>query len=709
MKVWCVVALVVSAAFATVKGTESHREFPAFALNNFKDSILTWANIRDNPNDGPVRGPGFTGLHGGKTGADMEFNALTVDSFALFVDGKSYSDTKLFGGDAWIETDGIFYYEPYAYNNDSSVIGSALKLQRVVALPEGLHAYAVVYRLQNTNSGGSMKISLLDYVHSGEGEGSTSKCASDTMECSYTLPSSAGSWIVGSKISGGGVPDGAQVTYTASDPTDANSSPLGQFSAAQKLDGNMSYGPAKQVAFGIAVSDITVPAGQTVEVAFVHTFELPSKNVSFSKEPSMSSDELMKTCSQMTKAWLKRGLFQWDDFSTHMKRKTDDFYPIALLSMRMSQNPVVGTFVASFHANYEFKTWGRDAVFSAMIMDTAGYHDSAELFLSWLSTAERRDDGGFHTCYSWWSGAAVGFVEPQFDSAGAALMAYYYHYKKTGSTKFLESAKSQIRSLEDFFNQSYSGGAFVKPDYSIWEESSDGRTGQGIDPSHFTFTHSLAYAGVLSASFLEKEVFGDQSRADALASRAQALSDNLEAHFWREFANGTGLYVRGLMADSLEQDLRMDGSTAAAVFSGACKNVTRARMHLDSIKRRITKLNAGISRYENDPFFYDSLYNPGGREVGEAAPPWGVVTMFTAWAEISAYGCEGSAIIVRERLNWMVDHLYPHYMPVGESVDGVSGEPVMSSSPDLYEHAGVYIWTYLLYNNMAVLPNPIYW
>jgi len=344
-----------------------------------------------------------------------------------------------------------------------------------------------------------------------------------------------------------------------------------------------------------------------------------------------------------------------------------------------------------------------------MIMDTAGYHDSAELFLKWLTTAERRDDGGFHTCYSWWDGSFAGFVEPQFDSAGAALMAYYYHYKKTYNTQLMNDAKTLIRSLEDFFLTDYSGGAFVKPDYSIWEESSDGRTGNPIDPSHFTFTHSLAYAGMLSASLIERHVFQDVGRADKILQRSNLFAENLDKYFWNESTNGTGFYVRGLMADTLEQDLRMDGSTAAAVFTGACTNKTRADMHLKSISNRITKLGSGIARYENDPFFYDSLYNPGGREVGEPSPPWGVVTMFTTWAEINAYSLENCVVTIRDRLNWMVDHLYPNNMPCGESVDGISGEPVMSSSPDLYEHAGVFVWSYLLYHNKVVLPNPSYW
>jgi len=688
----------------TVEGKESHRELPAFALNNFKDSVLTWANIRDNSNAGPVRSPGFTGLHGGNSASEMEFNALSEDSFALYVDGVSYVDGKNFGGDAWIQTDGMFYYEPYAYSNNSDVFGDSLKFQRITAFPEGMHAYTVIYKFQNLKKDNAMNISLLDYVLSGEGPNSSVECNSEG-NCTYRIPISAsGSWKVSTFISS--VPKDVQKTFTAANASDGSKKPLAQFTAKQQLDNNDKFGPASQVAFGVALSGIIVPAGETVEIAFVRSFVFPGGKEGENK----NHDELMTICKTKTKEWLKRGVYQTNEFTSYIKAKRDEFYPIALLSMRMSQNPVVGTFAASFHAAYQFKTWARDAVFSAMIMDTAGYHENAELFLKWLHNAERREeDGGFHTCYSWWTGASVGFVEPQFDSAGAALMAYYYHYKYTHGTQLLNDAKELIHSLEDFFMQNYSGGAFVKPDYSIWEESSDGRTGKGIDPSHFTFTHSLAYAGILSASFIERDVFGDNDRADAALERSKQFAYTLDKYFWHEDENSTGFYVRGLIANNLTQDLRMDGSTAATVFSGACSNKTRADLHIQSIIKRITKLDAGIARYENDPFFYDSIYSPGGREVGEASPPWGVVTMFTAWAEINAYSLTGSGIIVRKRLDWMAEHLYPNLMPVGESVDGISGEPVMSSSPDLYEHAGVFVWSYLLYHNKVVLPNPAYW
>ena len=67
-----------------------------------------------------------------------------------------------------------------------------------------------------------------------------------------------------------------------------------------------------------------------------------------------------------------------------------NFYYNSLFLMKNSQNPQLGTFVASFHPAYGFKVWARDGVFSALIMDEAGYPDEAALYLKWMSTAQLR-------------------------------------------------------------------------------------------------------------------------------------------------------------------------------------------------------------------------------------------------------------------------------------------------------------------------------
>lgn len=53
--------------------------------------------------------------------------------------------------------------------------------------------------------------------------------------------------------------------------------------------------------------------------------------------------------------------------------------------------------------------------------------------------------------------------------------------------------------------------------------------------------------------------------------------------------------------------------------------------------------------------------------------------------------------VVRKRLQWMVDHAAEGQMPVGEAICGVTGNFIASSTPNIYEYAGVYIWVRLLH------------
>eukprot|EP01027_Heterolobosea_sp_BB2_P000797 GEZU01001185.1.p1 GENE.GEZU01001185.1~~GEZU01001185.1.p1 ORF type:complete len:294 (-),score=62.47 GEZU01001185.1:114-995(-) len=293
-------------------------------------------------------------------------------------------------------------------------------------------------------------------------------------------------------------------------------------------------------------------------------------------------------------------------------------------------------------------------------------------------------------------------------------MAVYYHYKLTGDASFVKSIQQGIQQIEDFLldNVEYSG--FLPPDYSIWEESSNGLTGQPLPPSYFTFTQALGSAGLWCASQLEQMVFGDQGRSQQVLTRAEQIQDAIEQVLWME---DVGYYARGVVSTTLELDTRVDSSSVAVIWAGVTNDVQHMQSHLANVNKNLTRLEHGIARYWGDPFFFDSLYNPGGQEVGAASPPWGVVTMMTAWAEsVAALAQNGNKKsstplppIVSDRLQWMVDRAAPGGMPVGEAIDGVTGAFVMSSCPDLYEYAGVYLWTVLMEQQLSSLPNPHLW
>jgi hypothetical protein len=270
-----------------------------------------------------------------------------------------------------------------------------------------------------------------------------------------------------------------------------------------------------------------------------------------------------------------------------------------------------------------------------------------------------------------------------------------------------------------------------------------------------------------------EEVWGDKDRARFMQERSKQVQNAIETHLWKEDADGRGgYYMRCIASTDGATDERLDGSSVAVVYLGV-GDPKRAVYHLAHVRKELTQRGYGIGRYAGDPFFYDSIFSPGGMEAGGPTPPWGVVTMFTAFAELEyeriledaatqvrrarlffhflfcffadvtscavglqeewkgkeaaseeidavpevlpplvAAAAEGQqkkvaqkpidyqAImlkespreVVRKRLQWMVDHAAEGQMPVGEAICGVTGNFVPSSTPNIYEYAGVYIW-----------------
>ena len=128
-----------------------------------------------------------------------------------------------------------------------------------------------------------------------------------------------------------------------------------------------------------------------------------------------------------------------------------------------------------------------------------------------------------------------------------------------------------------------------------------------------------------------------------MLKRSVQITNAIEQQLWIERPNG--YYARSIWSHDLSIDARADSSSVGFIFTGGAANQTRALSHLAWMKQNLvrlftvllsklfslkcpfaylqTRLGAGIARYHNDPFFYDSIYNPGGGpEVGAPSPPW---------------------------------------------------------------------------------------
>jgi len=331
----------------------------------------------------------------------------------------------------------------------------------------------------------------------------------------------------------------------------------------------------------------------------------------------------------------------------------------------------------------------RDSLMAAFMLDAAGYHDEAKLFFDWIPSAQLTDNGAYHTTYDTFTGAVVGFVEPQYDSVGLYVVAMNYHLKAFGDDEWVKGHLTNLRKLISFITNNRMYMNFAMSDRSPWEESTDHHTGEALPCQFYAWSQGTSYGGLLAMASIENKV-GDAARAASLLARAEEIKAAVKNNLWD--STNKRLY-RGIWDDNNHQaDSRADSASMSCVFFGLITG-DDAKSHLNFITSQLTHLGAGIARYTNDPYFYDSIWNPCGRGTMEAAmaePSWPVVTAYVAWSE------QYLGIDFQKRLNWMVQVAAYGNMPIGEAADSKDGAMIVTSAPDSFEHAGVYVYTVLL-------------
>lgn len=805
------------------------RTFPAMFLSNWIDGVVQWASARNNPNDAPTRPRGVTGFR--QAGA-WGSNAIGAISYGLsFGSGPRYDNPKLWEGPAYVTHHGQFTTEVTSYGN-ATASGSGDEQQPQALLPFSLSVsyfyppgeafFLESFAISHAQST-PQAVQLFHFVQSDpapskqQQEGSVAcshngqfkdgvmaideTACNQGFYCAAAYPPSIAT--PGDKSeSSSGSEDQMQrkvrknrgessralpaVTSFSVGSSSGKDSPLSQWVQSGALN-NQSAFQGQSLSIGTVTSLGMLKPNETATIVFVHVLRSSESDARNALARALQSEpsHWIKRTREAYEAWLAKG-----QQPSGLSKEALQLYRNSLVLMKNSQNPGLGTFVASFHPAYGYKVWARDAIFNAMAMDVAGYYDEADLHWKWIVNADLRPNGAFHTCYDFYTGQIRDFVEPQLDSAGAFMLGAWLHYRAglgerfgrkeesvgNGTMSRSERARAflasetllhRLRYFENYFISNIGYGGLTLPDYSIWEESSDQRTGAPLPTAYYAFTQGMVYGGLVSAALMEKALNLHQ-REKLVRARANDLREAIRTNLWCPGGNDgeSGYYYRSIWSDSNKPDARIDASSSSILFTGlehvrsdsSAKSTGRFESHLRTVIANLTRLQEGIARYDGDLFFYASRFDPGGREVGAPSPPWGVTTMFTAWCEAllansaknkknSAGSSEGSSsesseqfekVIKREkkaeirrgspergekaqqqhesaqelsnhvtkRLAWMVSHAAPHGMPVGEAIDGVSGDFVMSSCPDIYEYAAVYVWTVLVSQNLAPVPDP---
>jgi GH15 family glucan-1,4-alpha-glucosidase len=656
--------------FFVLSRSATERALPSMWLNNWnKDNTIIgmWNSGQYSFTVSPTNYPGFGHI---RALLDMNADQFVNDSFAFAINGKIYTDPMQYNsshiGGAVLEPTGELWTEYTHYAVEE--LPNKLKIRRSYFMPPNKQFYIVRYKLSAETS---CTVDLLDSISSADcteqGIGSFQDSAAiiDQSACFHTS-------IAMTKADEAGFAPG---DITSSD------SVFNYFASQGKQPPSSTY-QSKNVGYGALYKGISV----TSEPYVITTIRAFGKTVSEAKaaleEATLKgADYWISETETLYSEWLAKGkqpTLEGDDL---------DLYKKSLLVLKSSQNPNTGAIASSTHTLYGYKTWMRDSIMSAFMLSAVGYKEEARAFYNFTFTLDRDDKGGFHTCYNTFTGEVSPFVEPQYDSVGCLLIALnYLLYIDPTQKDYIYDHIDYIRNLEEFLFTQKGPFNLGISDRAPWEESTDHFTGDPIAEQYYVWNQGLSYGGLKAAAKIENQ-FGETERVSSCLSRANEIQQAVLNYLWSD-TNKT--FYRGRWADTFVPDTRAESTILSAVFTGLVSGA-KAQSALEYV-RKYLETDGGISRYENDPYFYNSKWNPCGEgtsETQENMPLWPVVTGYVAWSEMAL----GQIEKAKTRVEWMVRVAAYGNMPIGEGVDRKDNALILPSAPDAFEHAGVYVYT----------------
>jgi GH15 family glucan-1,4-alpha-glucosidase len=653
----------------------STRSAPALYLSNWQDLVAIWAGRRLAQTDTEARGPGLLELHylGGRA-STWSVNQIVGHS-SVFRDETShvsYTAVDAFASEAWFgsgQDDAGTLTTEYGSYDGAAVQPQCRITRRYAAVP---HQPFVVVRCTLTNtSAGTLTFNVLDHVglnnvaagdptslvHAWHDPGRNALVADMTASGQFVVVLGAFADMTGFQVGDEQVVDPAAPTAPG----------LRSFDRDGTLAGNADLRAAEvDLAFGTRV---TIQPGATANVDLFLAIRgdeasaLAAADVARSK----SADAWFAATAHAYRAWLTNG----------GKGKRLDFpddgmnllFERSLVVLKNTQHPVLGTIVASTNPyRYGYKNWVRDASIAAIALDATGHYEEAERYWRWMASVQG-NDGSWKTTYSFWDGHYLSFVEPEYDSVGAFLYGVYRHYRTTGDSRFLNDLWGAVQRAADWVLTHLASNGFGAADFSIWEEPERGL-------QHHSFTQAWYVAGLVGAQWLA-EVRGDSALSDWYAGGTASILTALQRPsgwqppgMWRDSGN----YDRGVHDDNTPAALEDSSSDILFVLGVIDHRSDRARSHVGVMTSNLTRNGYGIARYQGDEYYYTSIWDPAGDEVGGPEPSWPQLSMWVA-----VYEALGNRDASLRRMQWFTSTSGAGYMPQGEAVSNVTQLSVESS------------------------------
>ncbi|MCL2336185.1 MAG: glycoside hydrolase family 15 protein [Firmicutes bacterium] len=479
---------------------------------------------------------------------------------------------------------------------------------------------------------------------------------------------------------------------TPSDPLEQIS--CGQFQANQinlgRSAGSLGWetGPIKQGGFTFVTTYLA--AGQNSDQVMEKIRGLKSKG----------PEEWLPETQRYWRGWVKEGY--WPNAKADEDTRPAALYRRSLLTVRLLQDDS-GALIAApeFDPRYRLSggygyCWMRDALYSAMALDEAGYRKEAEKFyLFAISTQTSWGDWQqrYFTDGSW----APGWGR-QIDQTGSILWGFLHHHRLSKNADFIALVWPAIQKAADYLTANLADNNLPQPSIDPWEE----RLSQG------TYSAAAVYAGLRAAALMAREL-GDPEQAGRWQTAADKIRlaiislqwnpslncfyrgvskriDEGEYHYLRDqgFKVWTAKDPSGIYTTFWrEADDNIDSATLALgfpfnVLPPGDKKLTAAAQVIESTlwNHRV----GGLHRYAGDTY-------AGGN-------PWIITTL---WLALHLFR-EGNRKHAKEMLSWCVDNAN-HNRLLPEQVHKENGGPAWVV-PLKWSHA-MYTLTFLALHGRA--------
>jgi GH15 family glucan-1,4-alpha-glucosidase len=402
-------------------------------------------------------------------------------------------------------------------------------------------------------------------------------------------------------------------------------------------------------------------------------------------------EHILESTQDFWRAWVNKTPLDFLDLG----REAVDLYKKSLLIIRTHADNRGGIIASSDgeilqygRDNYSY-VWPRDASFTVMALDKAGYTSVTKKFFEFCNDTIS-EEGYFYHKYlpdkslgsSWhpWMKDGQGQLPIQEDETALVLVAFWKHYESTKDIEFIESLyNSLIKKAADFLcDYRDMATGLPKPSYDLWEQK------YGVS----TFTASSVAAALDAAANFAKTLGKEEDeRKYFLASRQvkDAVVDNLynkEKKFFDKFV----LPKNG----GMERDTVLDASSAFGVFYFKIIESSDPRIseifHTVEEKLRCKNGVDGVARYEGDEY-YRAVENAPGN-------PWFITTLWLARYYAITAKSASDLERVKTWINWSVDKAFKSGI-LSEQVHAVTGKP-LSAAPLVWSHAE-YVSTVLDY------------